>query len=357
MERQRQAGRLITIAYFGVMIGLCYLGYRFVIPALFPFLAAIFIARSLQKPLGFCKRHMRLRGRAAAAVAVSGFYAAVASLLYVIVSIIMRRGMALAVQLPDLYAATIRPGLSGMRHTLEGRLIQISPDLAGDLSALFDYAIAALGDLTMRLSASAAGWLGGFIGHIPELLLGAVFTIILTYLITPDYLHIVGFIMRQVPRELRSAVIDLKNFLLSTLWALTRAYALIMLITFLMLTVGLMLLGVPGAVKLALLIAAMDILPILGSGMIFVPWAGYCMLTDRPALGVGLLLIFALIETVRNFIEPHIIGDQIGLHPVATIVSSFIGLRLLGFGGIILAPILALTAKYLHEKGILRLYK
>lgn len=357
MERKVQAGRLIAVAYFGVMLGLCFIIYRYAVPALLPFLVAVFIACALQRPLKLVKEHMRLKGRAAAAVMVSLLYGAVAAALYFIISFTLRHGMALTARLPELYTAAIKPGLSGMRRALEGRLVQLSPDLAGELSLLFDYAISALGDLSIRLSGAAAGWLGGFITHLPELLLGAVFTVILTYLITPDYLRIVGFLMRQVPREARSVVIELKNFLLSTLWGLIRAYAFIWLLTFVMLTVGLVLLGVPGSVRLAGLIATMDILPILGSGMIFVPWAGYCLLTDRAALGVGLLLLFVLTEVVRNFMEPHIIGDQIGLHPVATIVSSFIGLRLLGFGGIILAPILALTAKFLHERGILRLYK
>ena len=347
---------IVAVFYFGVMLGIAYICYHFLIPALLPFLIAVFIASQLKKLTGFITRHSRVQGRVAAATSVLCFYGVVTLAIWILTTYGCHTATRMLVRLPELYTGSIGPGLAGAKMQLQERIVGIAPNLAGDMSSLFDMVLGWVGDFISRFSTSTIDGLTGLLAHLPELLLGTVFTVVLTFLITIDYQDIAGFIIRQVPRSLRQTFIDLKNFLLSTLYRLLKAYFFIMLITFAMLAVGLALLQVPGSIRLAGVIAVMDILPILGSGMVFIPWSLYCFITNNIALGAGLLL-FVLIETVRNFIEPHNIGDQIGLHPVATIVASFIGLKLMGFGGVLIAPILALTAQYLNENDTIRLYK
>lgn len=357
MDRQKRIDRLIAIIYFGALLGIAYFCYKYLLPAFLPFLIAILISCQLRKIAGFFMKHSGVRGRIAAAASVLTFYAAVIFLMWVAGAYSISYLMRIFKYLPDLYTNSIGPGLSVLETRLRDIIEGISPEFAGDIGGFFDIAMSSIRDFIGKFSASAMDYLGSIITKLPTMILGVIFTVILTFLITADYQNITTFLMRQVPREFRDMVADIKKFLSTTIRRLLKAYFIIMIMTFGMLSVGLYFLRIEGFLKIAALIAIFDILPILGSIMIFLPWSAYCFITGNIPLGFGLLFLFALMETVRNFMEPHIIGEQIGLHPVATIISFFVGLKLMGVGGIIIAPILALTAKHLHEKKYIRLFK
>ena len=86
-------------------------------------------------------------------------------------------------------------------------------------------------------------------------------------------------------------------------------------------------------------IAVLDILPILGTGGIMIPWAVISLVVGNVGLGLKLLLIYGIVTVVRNYVEPKIVGTQLGLHPIITLVSMFIGLRLFGFWGLFGLPV------------------
>jgi predicted PurR-regulated permease PerM len=130
-----------------------------------------------------------------------------------------------------------------------------------------------------------------------------------------------------------------------------------MLITFIELSIGLLILRVNNAIPIALGIALFDIFPILGTGGIVIPWSLISLLTGNTFLGIGLLVLYAAITLVRNFIEPQIIGDQLGLNPLVAIISMYLGFVWMGVGGMILMPISVQILLTLQNKGVIRLYK
>ncbi len=130
-----------------------------------------------------------------------------------------------------------------------------------------------------------------------------------------------------------------------------------MLITFVELSIGLLILRVNNAIPVALGVAVFDILPVLGTGGIVIPWSLVSFLTGNTFLGVGLLILYAVITIIRNFIEPQVIGDQLGLNPIVSIISMYLGFVWLGVGGMILMPISVQTLLTLQNKGVMRLYK
>ena len=103
--------------------------------------------------------------------------------------------------------------------------------------------------------------------------------------------------------------------------------------------VGLLLLRVPYAFLLALLIAVVDILPVLGTGTIVIPWGIITLILGNFPLGIGLLILYAIITVVRQSLEPRVVGHQIGLHPLITLISMFVGVSLFGFLGLFGLPI------------------
>ena len=97
--------------------------------------------------------------------------------------------------------------------------------------------------------------------------------------------------------------------------------------------------GIENAVLKASVIALLDILPILGTGGIMIPWFVVSFVLGHTTLGLKLLAIYVVVTVVRNYVEPKIVGTQLGLHPIITLVSMFIGLRLFGFWGLFGLPV------------------
>ena len=113
--------------------------------------------------------------------------------------------------------------------------------------------------------------------------------------------------------------------------------------------IGLYLLGFEFPFTIGVLVGLFDLLPILGPGAIFIPWSLWYILIGNFKLGILLLMLYAILVIVRQLIEPKILGASIGLHPLATLISVFAGLRLLGIKGIFIGPILLLIAKLIIQ--------
>ncbi len=119
-----------------------------------------------------------------------------------------------------------------------------------------------------------------------------------------------------------------------------RAYVILGLFTFLEVFIGLTVLGVRYAFILSWLIALVDFLPLLGTGVVLVPWGIICLLLGEYKLGVGLLILFGICTLLRQLLEPRFIGRGLGLHPLVSLLSMYVGLRFFGVLGMLLAPLL-----------------
>jgi len=130
-----------------------------------------------------------------------------------------------------------------------------------------------------------------------------------------------------------------------------------MCVTFVELAVGLTILGVSGAPLIALGIAVFDFFPVLGTGGIMIPWIVLEILRGDFTLAIGLAVLYAIVSVVRGFIEPKIVGGQLGQHPLLTLCAIYAGFQLMGFLGMVLLPIIAQILVSLHRSGVLRLWR
>ena len=113
------------------------------------------------------------------------------------------------------------------------------------------------------------------------------------------------------------------------------------------LTIGFFLLKIKYAPLLALAIAIVDLLPVLGTGAVLIPWGIIWLLIGKIPLGISILVLYAIITVVRNFAEPKIIGGQIGIHPLFTLIAMFVGIKFFGVLGVFILPIsLIVIVKY-----------
>lgn len=145
--------------------------------------------------------------------------------------------------------------------------------------------------------------------------------------------------------------------MVNTVFVVIRAYLVIMFITFIELSIGFTILGLAHAILIGFLIAIFDILPVLGTGGIMIPWAIMTLFQRNFRMGFGLLIIYIFVTIIRNIVEPKIVGRQLGIHPVITLMSMFVGANLLGIIGLFGFPITISLLKHLNDTGVIKIFK
>ncbi len=168
---------------------------------------------------------------------------------------------------------------------------------------------------------------------------------------------ITSFIHRQLSERHWMLLVKTKELFVKNILKMLRGYLLLMFLTFCELALGLSILRVEHSVAVALLIAIVDILPILGTGTVLIPWAIFCFATGNIVLGIGLAVMYAIITVIRNFAEPKVIGMQVGLPPVVTLFAMYVGLQFFGLLGVFAFPVLLIIAKSLQDSGHIKLWK
>jgi len=128
-----------------------------------------------------------------------------------------------------------------------------------------------------------------------------------------------------------------------------KSYSLLFLLTFVELSLGFWILGVKNAVLLAVVIAIFDLMPVLGTGGIVLPWALIALIAGNWGRGIGLLVLYLVITGIRQTLEPKIVGKQIGLHPLATLMAMLLGLKLFGILGLFGIPVVLAVATSMYR--------
>ena len=135
-----------------------------------------------------------------------------------------------------------------------------------------------------------------------------------------------------------------------------RSYSLLFLLTFTELTIGFLIFQIPHSLLVAVLIAIFDILPVLGTGGVLIPWAVILAVIGNYPLAAGILILYVIITVVRNSVEPRIVGKQIGLHPLLTLIAMFTGVSLAGLPGLILLPMAVMIFVNMEKNGAIHIF-
>lgn len=199
----------------------------------------------------------------------------------------------------------------------------------------------AVGTLTTQI----ASILASVIKIFPDLGLFCIAFIIAAFYICADFKKVNAALMCVIPDSLTNKLSGTRRTIKGTGAKYLKAYSIIMLVTTAELFIGFIILRVEYALTLALIIAVIDILPVLGVGSVLLPWSVLNFALGNGRLGTGLLLLFLVITIVREVIEPKIVGECIGMHPLLTLIAMYIGYRLIGILGLIAFPPIVLLIK------------
>lgn len=341
LHQNPAVNRLLWLLYLVLTAGAGILFYRVLFRPLLPLAAAFLLSGLIAKPARALAGRTHLPQGLWALVLTVAVPAVLAVILWACYRFF-------AYQMRELIAV-----LPGMLADLQERLSALQdryfPGKIGNMLPRLQPPALDLGDLADPLGKLAAS--------LPDLLLTAVFFLAATVLFTGYRQEVLCFLRRQFPPRLLQAVRRLRAYLREALWGWCKAQGMLATVTFGLLLAGFFFLRIEGAVLLAAVIALLDALPLFGAGVALVPWALAELLLSNPSRAAGLALLFAVILAVRNGLEPHVVGRQIGLHPLVSLISFYLGWRLAGLAGMLLAPILVLILVKLQEWGYSKLWR
>lgn len=335
MNIQKKQDFLITCAYWALVAAAVYLVFRYLVPISVPFLLGIPIAYIIVRisRLLHCSHKLL---RIGLTLLIYGF-------LGLLITLLAAKAVSTVTGiirwLPELYEMKLLPLATMVYNWFLQTMEQLDPALINALESLMESLLSALKGFISYLSGLAVDIVSGLVTGVPSLILSLLAMIFSTVFVANDYERISAFYKEHTPVPVKSVLKNIWIYLTETLFVVIRSYILIMILTFTELSLLFTLFGIEHAVLKAAIIAMLDILPILGTGGVMIPWAVTSLVLGYTKLGVQLFVIYAVVTIVRNYVEPKIVGAQLGLHPIITLVSMFIGLRLFGFWGLFGLPV------------------
>ena len=366
----KQSGRgrfIVNVCFWGMILGLLYIFFKYFIRLVMPFFIALIIA-SLARPLAKWlsrttkKKHMPdgtvttvvkqwpIAYNIAAVITVIVMYIILACLVVVLVlpfiSIISDGASAV----PAIYTNTIRPLLQQLSDKVRVLTDNLSDPVTAMLSTVSSGLLSSLGSMATNISAKVIAWASSFVTSLPSALLTSIICMIASVFFAIDLDDIGAFIRLNLPKRVFNAVDSGRRALTGIVWQFLRSYFIIFLITWAEISVGLLLIGQNYGVLIALLIAIFDAFPIVGSGMILLPWSIITMVTGDMRKGIFLFIVYAIVVGARQIIEPRIVGHQVGLRPIVTLFCMYMGNKLFGGLGLFCLPITAAILVNLNTK-------
>lgn len=346
---------IIQMAYVAVLILLLVVIGKYLLPLLMPFAVGLILAlivRGIAKPL---IRRLKIdkHKRLVHLVILILVYIIIISLLAVGGVKLWNLAKDFFNSLPELYLREIQPAMNNIYQRLTERF----PSIQDMAQASYQSINNSLIGMVEKASNTVLNSLTGVAGTLTNLVLKIIFTLISSVIFTLDLDRMQAFLKRQMSERTAFVYDKTLSNVGRTVFLFLRAYSIIIAVTFTELFIGFSLLKFSNPAGLALGIALMDALPVVGTGTLMVPWILYTLLIGNIQLAIGLSVLYAIIFVVRQSIEPKVVGDQIGLHPIIMVICIYVGGRLFGLMGIFLLPMALTIVNKLNRDGVIKVLK
>ncbi len=333
-----------------IMIGCLYV-VLIALPYVFPFVLAAVFAWIINPAVTAVARLFGNK-KAARSIASIVFVVLLASLVITLTLLLVGRifeeARALTIALPSWVGTASRDVITWfeglnldwlesagvMRDTITDTVMRMLSDLTSMLSST-----------ATRIASTAARIAWQAMGFLPQAIVFIVLTLMGTYYMSADKERIFAFLKGLLPEKHRVRSNMYRAGILRAVLAQLRAAMIMLLVTFGELSIGFLAMGMDYAVLLALIIAVLDALPVIGAGLFLIPMTIYGIATGNLVLAVGSGLIYVTTIVVRQLMEPRLIGRQLGLYPLATMMAMYAGLHALGFLGMLIGPAMLLLCR------------
>lgn len=360
---EKRKSFIINFVYTVICVGLFYVFIKYCLGVLSPFIVAFVLAYALQRPIKWAKKKLRLKS-----------HGIISFLLVLLVVLIVMGVLTIAVlvlfnELKDFasYLTTQFSSIDELIVTLEnyamGVIVRLPEGIRETVGNYVTDAFDSLGkgqaelDLSMLSAPLSGAW--SVVKSLPSTILSIVVAVVSCFFMASDYEKVKDLFLSFFSESKRKSLVKTKRTAIKAIAKLLKAYITIMAITFAEMFLGLFLLKLIGVYDgsyiaiISFVTCIIDIIPVLGTGTVLIPWAVYNLIFGNFGMGIGLLVIYVAITVIRQIVEPKLVANQAGLPAIVTIMAMFLGVRIFGAFGIILLPFTVIILKLLYDEGVL----
>ena len=316
-----------------------------------PFILGWIISLIASPVVRFFEEKLKVKRKAMTAVVIVAVLAAVVLLVYLLIAKLVREGVNFINELPDIWN-TILAELNKVGANLQG----VYDRMPTDMQATIDHIILEMGDYMSNIMGEielpSFKAVGNVAKQIPDIFLSVVMCLLSAYFFVADKGYMAAAAEKFIPTSVRYHFDLIRRSFRTAVGGYFRAQFKIECWIYILLVIGLMILGVDYAFLVAFGIAVLDFLPVFGTGTVMVPWAVIELLSENYRMMFGLIAIWLIGQLVRQVIQPKIVGDSIGMDAIPTLFLLYIGYRVAGVLGMILAVPIGIILVNLYEEGV-----
>ena len=351
MEQKRPYWKVVVSLTFSILATLAVVGIGVgIFQYLMPFVIGWLISCIANPVVCWLEKKVKIKKKLGSAIMIAFVIGSVVAVLYFSISALVRELAEWIGSLPEVIA-----GMSGQLNDLSKQLSGLYKMLPkwvqNNGPAILDGLKTSLGDWIAKISEPTVSMAGNLAMQIPSLIIGTFVTILSAYFFVAEREGVMAWFRKVVPKAVYERVAMGVSGFKKAVGGYFLAQFKIMLIVCTILFVGLSLLKVEYAFVLALLIGFLDFLPFFGTGTAFIPWCIYTVMTGDYMRALFLAIIYVITQVVHQFLQPKMIGDEVGLKPLPTLFFIYIGYLLGGVIWMILAVPLGLILINMYQAG------
>ncbi len=358
---RENADRVVRFFIVIIVAATSLLSVYYASKVIYPFIIALIIATAINPVVGVLERKWKFPRTLAVLTTLIVLIGIFTGLITLLIAEIVAGASYLATVVPEHVATLIKY----LEKMFANQVIPFYNKLAGMFQSLDsgqrDTIMNSIDETGGRITESVTAFLQNFflklpglVSWIPNAATVLIFSLLATFFISKDWEKLSVLTSRLLPDKVKSSSIRVFADLRKALVGFVKAQITLISITLVIVLVGLLILRINYAITIALILALLDLLPYLGTGTVFVPWVIYEAVTGNIGLAVGLGILYTVVIVQRQLMEPKILSSNIGLSPLGTLISLFVGFKLIGFLGLILGPVTLVLLTTLHKANVFR---
>jgi len=309
-----------------------------------PFLIGILIAVAIERIVNFFIVKFKWPRKLVGTILVILVYLLIAGILALIVTALVGESVDISSKIPTIYEQS-KIEYNAIYNTVV-EFMDRTPDTISN--SIYNLGLQVLGKVT-ELATKIVNSVIDFIMFVPNIIIYVIITFLATLFLVTDRRTITRYLTDLLPNEFVKKISNVISKSFKSLGSYLKAMCIMICITFVELLIAFTILKQPYPLTLALIVAVVDALPILGTGTILIPWAIYSAITGNIGMGIALLVVYLVITVVRQLLEPRIVSENIGVHPFITLLAMYIGFKIFGLFGLIVGPVVMVIFKNVFE--------
>ncbi len=338
---------VLMIIYTVAAIIITLAAVKYILPILLPFLIAFGISIIMEPFIEVLQKRVRLNRGIATMISTLLVFGSIFVLFSLIILKLVAELIQLSLTLPSA-AADIRILYGDLMGKLTDLYITLPPGVVSSL----EQNITTLTKNLQGLVSSLADSIIRFLSLVPGTLAILVVSVLATYFVARDRHLISELLLKTIPAPWGEKTLTVLREITTAFMGYLKAQAILVTLTTILSVLGLFLIGADYALTMGLLIGFFDLIPVLGPATIYIPWLIWSFATGATGLGIKLALLYGLVLVVRQFSETKIVSVNLGLHPLATLIAMYTGLKTMGLVGLLMGPILLIALQAVIKTGV-----